>query len=161
MLASGVVKHAGRRYARHMDNDVPHKIYMPAMDNVLDKAAELHGANMPARDNVVEKDNAVPDLDVPRAHHDMGGVSKYICEPVDLAPHALTDFDKEVDAIRQILGMKGVMTVDELRRGVEAIPEADYHRLTYYRRWIRSITDTLLRKGVITEAELAAALAPT
>jgi len=28
----------------------------------------------------------------------MGGVSKYICEAVDLAPHALTDFDEEVDA---------------------------------------------------------------
>jgi hypothetical protein len=50
------------------------------------------------------------------------------------------------------------MTVDELRRGIEAIPEADYHRLSYYQRWIRSITDNLLRKGVITEAELTAAL---
>ena len=88
----------------------------------------------------------------------MGGVPKYMCEAVDTAPHALTDFDKEVDALRQILGMKGVMTVDELRRGIEVIPEAAYHRLTYYRRWIRSITDNLLRKGVITEAELAAAL---
>jgi hypothetical protein len=51
------------------------------------------------------------------------------------------------------------MTVDELRRGIEAIPKADYHRLNYYQRWIRSITDTLLRKGVITEAELRTALA--
>jgi hypothetical protein len=98
------------------------------------------------------------DKDVPRAHHDLGGVPKYMCEPVDVEPHALTDFDKEVDALRQILGMKGIMTVDELRRGIEAIPEAEYHRLSYYRRWVRSITDTLLRKGVITEAELAAAL---
>ena len=40
------------------------------------------------------------DKDVPRAHHDMGGVSKFLCEPVDLEPHALTDFDKEVDALR-------------------------------------------------------------
>jgi hypothetical protein len=99
-----------------------------------------------------------PDQDPRRAHHDMGGVPKYLCEPVDIEPHALTDFDKEVDALRGVLGAKGVMTVDELRRGIEAIPEADYHRLTYYRRWIRSIADNLLRKGVITEAELAAAL---
>jgi nitrile hydratase subunit beta len=102
--------------------------------------------------------NDVPDMETPRAHHDMGGVPKYICEKVDTAPHALTDFDKEVDALRQILGMKDVMSVDELRRGIESIPEADYHRLTYYQRWIRSITDTLLRKGVITAAELQAAL---
>jgi hypothetical protein len=48
--------------------------------------------------------------------------------------------------------------MDELRRGIEAIPEDEYHRLGYYQRWIRSIASTLLRKGVITEAELRAAL---
>ncbi|HUZ65911.1 MAG TPA: nitrile hydratase [Acetobacteraceae bacterium] len=96
--------------------------------------------------------------DQPRAHHDMGGVSKYLCEPVDAEPHTLCEFDREVDALRQILGMKGVMTVDELRRGIEAIPEAEYHALSYYQRWVRSIAATLLRKGVIGEAELRAAL---
>jgi len=98
------------------------------------------------------------DQEKPRAHHDMGGVPRYACEPVDIAPHSLSDFDKEVDALRQVLGLKGVMTVDELRRGIESIPEAEYHRLSYYQRWIRSITDTLLRKGFITEDELRAAL---
>jgi nitrile hydratase subunit beta len=98
------------------------------------------------------------DKDVPRAHHDLGGAPKFLCEPVDVEPHALTDFDKEVDALRSVLGSKRVMTVDELRRGIESIPEAEYHRLSYYRRWIRSITDNLLKKGVITEAELRAAL---
>ncbi len=51
------------------------------------------------------------------------------------------------------------MSVDELRRGIEAIPEAEYHRLSYYQRWIRSIADNLLARGVVTAAELAAALA--
>lgn len=98
------------------------------------------------------------DKDTPRAMHDLGGAAKFMCEPVDMEPHELTDFDREVDAMRQILGMKEVMGVDELRRGIEAIPEAEYHRLSYYQRWIRSITDNLLAKGVITEAELRAAL---
>ncbi len=98
------------------------------------------------------------DKDTPRATHDLGGVSKFMCEPVDTEPHALTDFDREVDAIRQILSLKRLMTVDELRRGIEAIPEPDYLRLSYYQRWIRSITDNLLVRGVITEAELRAAL---
>ena len=57
-----------------------------------------------------------------------------------------------------MLGAKQIMSVDELRRGIEAIPEAEYHRLTYYQRWIRSIADNLLRKGAFTEAELGAAL---
>jgi len=98
------------------------------------------------------------DKNVPRAHHDLGGVAKFMCEAVDTTPHALTAFDREVDAIRGILGTKQIMTVDELRRGIEAIPEVDYHRLSYYRRWIRSMTDILLQKGIITEAELRAAL---
>lgn len=93
-----------------------------------------------------------------RSHHDLGGVQKFLCEPVDLEPHELSAFDKEVDAIRQILGQKGIMSVDELRRGIEAIPEAEYHQLSYYQRWIRSIADNLMVRGVISPAELRAAL---
>jgi hypothetical protein len=96
--------------------------------------------------------------DRPRAMHDIGGVSRFMCETVDTEPHALTDFDREVDAIRQILGRDKVMSVDELRRGIESIPEAEYHALSYYQRWIRSIASNLLTKGVITEGELLAAL---
>ena len=95
----------------------------------------------------------------PRAHHDMGGVPKYMCEPVDTEPHSLTEFDRQVDALRQMLALKGLMTVDELRRGIEEIPEGEYHRLTYYQRWIRSITANLLRKGVLDEDELRCRLA--
>ena len=97
----------------------------------------------------------------PRAMHDMGGVSKFMCDAVDMEPHALDEFHREVDAIRGLLGAKKVMSVDELRRGIEAIPEGDYLRLSYYQRWIRSITDNMLAKGVFTEAELHAALEDT
>jgi hypothetical protein len=111
-------------------------------------------------------DSPLPDLSAlpeasPRAMHDMGGVSKFMCDAVDVEPHALSEFDREVDAIRQLLGAKKVMSVDELRRGIEAIPEPDYLRLSYYQRWIRSITDNMLAKGVFTEAELKAALEDT
>ena len=98
------------------------------------------------------------DDDTRRAAHDLGGVPKFMCEAVDVEPHALTAFDREVDALNGVVRAKLGMTVDELRRGIEAIPEADYHRLTYYQRWMRSLTDNLLRKGIITEAELRAAL---
>ncbi len=62
------------------------------------------------------------DKDVPRAHHDMGGVSRFMCDPVDPEPHTLTDFDRDVDALRQVLARKRMMTVDELRRGIEFDP---------------------------------------
>jgi nitrile hydratase subunit beta len=98
------------------------------------------------------------DKEAQRAHHDLGGAPKFMCEPVDIEPHGLTGFDREVDALRQMLAAKKLMSVDELRRGIEAIPEAEYHRLSYYQRWMRSITDNLLRRGIITEDELRAAL---
>jgi nitrile hydratase subunit beta len=98
------------------------------------------------------------DNDDKRSHHDLGGVSKFMCEAVEIEPHALTAFDRQVDALSGVLRAKQMMTVDEMRRGIEAIPEAEYHRLSYYRRWMRSITDNLLRKGIITETELRAAL---
>jgi hypothetical protein len=100
------------------------------------------------------------DLNVPRATHDLGGVSKFMCAPVDTEPHALTSFDKEVDALAGLLRVKKLLSVDELRRGIEAIPGDDYHSLSYYQRWIRSITAILIEKGVITEAELWKALDP-
>jgi hypothetical protein len=90
--------------------------------------------------------------------HDLGGVSRFLCDGIDTEPHTLTEFDRTVDALRQILGAKKIMSVDELRRGIEAIPEAEYHRLTYYQRWLRSIAATLIRKGALTEDELLAAM---
>lgn len=90
--------------------------------------------------------------------HDIGGVSRFMCDEVDTSAHALTDFDREVDAIRQILGQKQVMSVDELRRGIESLPEEQYFGLGYYERWIRSIVSILIEKGVVDAAELEAAL---
>ncbi len=116
------------------------------------RGAEIVGAK-PATEYDIRMEQ-----DAPRAPHDLGGVTKFMCEPVDTGAHALTLFDKRVDALRALVAAKGHMTVDELRRGIEAIPEAEYHRLSYYQRWIRSIAATLVRRGVVTEAELAAAL---
>ena len=96
----------------------------------------------------------IDEADPRRAHHDMGGVSPYVCREIDIEPHELTEFDREVDALRQLLAAKGLMTVDELRRNIEAIPEAEYLDLTYYERWLRSIAALMLEKGVVTGEEI-------
>ena len=85
----------------------------------------------------------------------MGGVPRFLCEEIDTEPHELTAFDRDVDALRRLVSARGLMTVDELRRGIEEIPEEEYLRLSYYQRWMRSITATLLRRGVLNEAEIA------
>ena len=89
------------------------------------------------------------------AIHDMGGLSRFRCSPVERDEAPPDAFGKRVDALRQVLAQKGLMTVDELRRGIEAIPEPDYFALTYYERWLTSITGLMLEKGVVTPEELA------
>lgn len=90
----------------------------------------------------------------PPATHDIGGAARFRCtavEPDEAPPDA---FGRQVDALRQILAQRGLMTVDELRRGIESIPEAEYHALGYYERWLRSISGLMVEKGVVDAAEL-------
>ena len=46
------------------------------------------------------------------------------------------------------------MTVDELRKNIEALPPDAYDRMSYYERWVTSITQTMIQRGVITTEEL-------
>ena len=46
------------------------------------------------------------------------------------------------------------MSVDELRRGIEELGPGAYDELNYYERWIASITNILIEKGVISIDEL-------
>ncbi|WP_137179581.1 SH3-like domain-containing protein [Roseomonas sp. AR75] len=91
----------------------------------------------------------------PPATHDLGGAPRFRCTPVDPDDEAPPDaFGKRVDAIRQLLARKGLLTVDEMRRGIEALPEAEYHALGYYERWLRSISGIMAEKGVVAAEEL-------
>jgi hypothetical protein len=64
-----------------------------------------------------------------------------------------------VDALMVLLsavrGGQKRMTVDELRKNIESLPPADYDRMGYYDRWIASLTQTMIQRGVITTDELA------
>jgi nitrile hydratase len=89
------------------------------------------------------------------ATHDLGGAVRFRCTPVDPDDEAPPDaFGKRVDALRQLLAAKRLMTVDELRRGIESLPEAEYHALGYYERWLRSISTTMVAKGVIAAEDI-------
>jgi hypothetical protein len=86
--------------------------------------------------------------------HDIGGLSRFRCSPVERDEAPPDAFGKRVDALRQVLAQKKYMSVDELRRGIEAIPEGEYFDLTYYERWLTSITTLLVEKGVVAPEEL-------
>ena len=90
-----------------------------------------------------------------RALHDIGGSARFRCTPVEHDEAPPDAFGKKVDAIRQILAQKKMMTVDELRRGIESIPQDEYFALGYYERWLRSIAALMVEKGVIRQEDLA------
>jgi len=91
-----------------------------------------------------------------RGHHDMGGQP---AGKVEYQEHDYEQWERRVDALMMILsGIKGatrLITVDELRKNIEALPPDAYERMNYYDRWVSSITQTLIQRGVITTEELA------
>ncbi len=54
---------------------------------------------------------------------------------------------------------RGLMRVDELRRGIENLGPRAYEEFGHYERWIESIRTILVEKGVVSEAEIATRIA--
>ena len=79
--------------------------------------------------------------------HDRGGWPT--AEAIDRNEHELADWELLMDAIVGALGARGVMNVDELRRGIESMPPEDYERASYYERWLYSVESILEEKGVL------------
>jgi len=92
-----------------------------------------------------------------RRHHDMGGLA---AGPVEISEHDYAPWEKRVDAIMRLLSdnKRRLLRVDELRRGIEDLGPGAYDQLSYYERWISSITNILIEKGVITVDELGRAI---
>ena len=82
---------------------------------------------------------------------------------VETGEHDHAEWERRVDALMMILsgirGARKLITVDELRRNIEAIGPDAYDRMSYYERWITSITQTMIQRGVITTDELGRKMA--
>jgi len=89
---------------------------------------------------------------VERGVHDRGGVPTD--EPIDRSEHTLEDWEVLTDALVGALARRGVMNVDELRRGIENMPPDEYVRASYYERWLFSIETVLTEKGVLAPGQL-------
>jgi nitrile hydratase len=96
------------------------------------------------------------DPDVERGVHDRGGLPTDA--PIDRTEHELADWELLTDALVGALGRRGLMNVDELRRGIESMPPAEYERASYYERWLYSVETILTEKGVLAAGELDARL---
>jgi len=91
-----------------------------------------------------------------RGIHDMGGLPAGTVQPSE---HDYTLWEKRVDALLVLLTKKGLMTVDELRRNIEGLGLDAYDKMSYYERWIYSITQTLIQRGIISIDELGRKMA--
>jgi hypothetical protein len=87
-----------------------------------------------------------------RRVHDRGGWPD--AGPIDRAEHAYAMWEKQMDAIRGVLGAKGLIRTDELRRAIESIAPERYEQLSYYQRWLVAVEALLVEKGLLTAAEI-------
>ena len=92
-------------------------------------------------------------------HHDMGGEPGG--GPIDQNEHEYALWEKRADAFLMLLSNKerDLVKVDELRKGIEAIGPQAYEEMSYYERWITSISNALLERGVYTSEELSRKMA--
>src|SRR5690349_21574469 len=129
------LQHVGRRaQLRHEMRDMIEK-QVPRRRHLL--RCGVHGANITA---VIE-----------RSYHDMGGLPAGKVEPTE---HDYPEWERRVDAMVQLLRGAGQISVDELRKNIEGLPPEAYDKLSYYEKWISSLTQTLLQRGVISTEEL-------
>ena len=95
-----------------------------------------------------------------RSYHDMGGLPAGRVEPTE---HDYAEWERRVDAMMMLLtGVSGGerrMSVDELRKNIESLGPAAYDRMSYYERWVTSLTQTMLQRGLISTDDLARKMA--
>jgi hypothetical protein len=93
---------------------------------------------------------------VQRGVHDRGGWPADA--PIDRSEHELADWELLMDALVAALGRRGLMSIDEMRRGIESMPRGEYERASYYERWLYGVETILTEKGVLAVGELDARL---
>ena len=92
--------------------------------------------------------------------HDMGGdLAHPLAGPMPDGDHDFALWEKRVDALVILAGLKGVFTVDGLRRVLEDMGEDAFETMTYYERWVTSLNQNMLEAGVYSVAELGERMA--
>ena len=86
--------------------------------------------------------------------HDRGGLPTD--ELIDRSEHEWADWEHTTNALVGALRTRDLVTVDELRRGIESIPRELYESYSYYERWSASLELLIVEKGLLTATEIDA-----
>ena len=89
---------------------------------------------------------------IQRGHHDLGGLPAGKVEPTE---HDYSEWERRIDAMSVLLGMKKILTVDQRRKNIESLPPGLYDSLSYYERWLVSLAQSLIERGLITTQDLS------
>lgn len=93
--------------------------------------------------------------------HDMGGMHGMgPVEAEENEPVFHGDWEKRMFAMNNAISALGVRNIDESRHARERMDPADYLGSSYYEIWLNGLIRTLSEKGLISEEELAGAVAP-
>jgi len=89
----------------------------------------------------------------PKGYHDVGGDQ---AGDIPMADLPWLHWEKQVEAIRGLLGdgTRRIVSLDEVRRGFESFGIDKYNTLSFYRRRLEAMTDILIEKGIVSQAEL-------
>ena len=90
--------------------------------------------------------------------HDVGGVASLLQEAVDTEERRYSHWERQMHAVLLILVGKGMMTVDEMRRGIEQLHPEHYKAFGYYEKWAAATAQILIERGKISDSELDAAM---
>lgn len=93
--------------------------------------------------------------------HDMGGRwgdGAVVPEPQGIVPFA-AEWQRAALALTLAAGGLGAWSIDNSRHAREKLAPKDYARFSYYEKWLAGLTDLLVARGLVTEAELAAGTA--
>ena len=69
--------------------------------------------------------------------------------------HDFALWEKRVDALMVLASSVGLMNTDSLRRGLEDMGKDAYETMSYYERWIASVSQNMVEAGAFSTAELA------
>ena len=69
--------------------------------------------------------------------------------------HDFALWEKRVDALMVLASSVGLMNTDSLRRVLEDMGKESYETMSYYERWIASVSQNMVEAGAFSTAELA------
>ena len=69
--------------------------------------------------------------------------------------HDFALWEKRVDALMVLASSAGLMNTDSLRRVLEDMGEEAFETMSYYERWIASVSQNMVEAGAFSTAELA------